>query len=598
MPKITLGEIEYYYLAYAPILPIKETRGWASEVITFNDGSEETHRFRSTPREGVTLQYIIHEKDVPEFSATVEKGIRQQWLVPAWAESQRLTGNDGTKVFFDAAGFWADLGTPVLIFHPHRGYQIRVIEEFAVDGLILDDYTPAPPNSLIMPMRRGVLNGDVQREASGADGTVSLSYTFTDHIIMPIDPARGACNSGLRSTYLGIHVCMNLGFRLFGGPPIESPIDNSRRIGVSNALLQLAEVIEERGLLVDFRFTYWPGSPTGVTYAAVTRGQLEALAASILDLWLVSESQLCDSALASISEFTRTALPNNSRRKDFVIFVTGSGANVADPSGADEAGAFPIIADIVLQEAPYDGYKAVDIYMVRNEPPDTFIEFLQNKDDGPSGVYSSPTDLSEAILSILDHILYPTPCGVASMLREPLAINDSAPHSVTQAYETADYDVGGLVHVSDWSQSKRGVTYSTMTENMAEWRELLDFYDAHSGRDGTFTMPSFERELILISIGGGRFDLTVVDTTFTNPVIRSAVAIRFMDDTWQYADIASVGTPSGGNVTITLASAVEEKEINFIGFLGTYRFASDKLEATWIDRGVAQVSYSLIEVEK
>lgn len=575
MPKCELeGFEDFAFIQYPPITPVTETREYFTEVIEMHDGGEVRKTLRQYPREVLQFDYTTDIFKTPEISNTIEQAIRGKWLVPIWHEATLATPTASNRVYCETEGFGANVGSLVFVFHPSRGYRICKLLQIEPGVLTIDTEEPVPQNSAIMPMRQAVLLGDGDRNAGGFSGELSLKFALTDSLFF--------------RQKAGIVIVAN---RQFMGHD-----DSAMHAEFGAIVSTIAEKAIEHNLQIDLGLVGFPGL-NSQTFIDATVFDIQSGINFAYNLPNTSSAMRADRALEYINGFFRTVAPNPGDRKDVVIFITDSGCNAPPENFAE-------IQDILDGTGDFAGSKSVltKLFAYPNTyngtVNDIFNDVFDNSPDGWQ-LCDPINTIAEYAIDVLQPYIEPPEYNVSRWLSLPFASPGEIPRVIYQSYDTADYEVGKFVIRSTWAESKRRTQINGAASSVSEWRDFLRFFDAHKGKAGEFLMPSFESEVRLVSVSPSRLEIVCQNDGFDLfGSGRERLAFRFTDGTWQFRNIASVSTNTTGNKTITLDVAIANKAVEYVSYAGKWRFESDTLEAKWVDNGVAEFSFGLIEVKK
>lgn len=577
MPKCTLtGYTDFWYINQHPTVPVREERTWLTDNIEMHDGGEERSPLRFFPRERLEYSYIIKTGHAFDTRNSLREGIRGKWLVPVWKEAVPITGVSGDRILCAAAHLGTDVNRLVAVYRVDTGLVFYpVVNKFA-NGIEVADLVTPPAGAMLVPVREGVLVGDVDRDAGGYDGTLDLTYALTDTLYSPPN--------------LGILIAMYRGWNLFGQDPAPGSPEETWRVTIRSFCYWLANQMEALNGRVDIGLQAWPISgPTSAPFVRLNATPTQIRSVGDYATGISRSGQvLADSVFVYANDFFSTVSPNDGLRDDILFFTMGTVLTVSDPS--DMA---PIL-QISNKNAPFNGVRAVDV-LVSNMGTGTYDNDWETVDNvTPPGALPNVgvgTDLYNAMVNlVLPKITKITP---QAWLTPPIAEPDTIPRVIYQDYETVDYEIGGFIHRTTWEGSKKRTEIHCLVESLQEWYSFLDFFDGHQGVAGQFWMPTFERDLRNVSLDMTRFDLTADADGLSVDI--PALGILFTDGTWQIAEVADQ-VVLGGSVTFTLDAAVQDKEILYVCFAGQWRFESDTLTVEWVDHGVGRFSFGLVEV--
>jgi hypothetical protein len=148
-------------------------------------------------------------------------------------------------------------------------------------------------------------------------------------------------------------------------------------------------------------------------------------------------------------------------------------------------------------------------------------------------------------------------------------------------------------------------TLSVVTEDPAETSNIRQLFQKMRGRAGEFWLPTWERDLELISDVSAGSDRLLCEGTdlfnyYEGDKVFQNVMIMLVDGSKSYHRILSyqlLGNDTEVQLTEPLPLGLELSEVELICFLPRVRFGSDTLTTSWLTREVASVSIAFQTLE-
>ncbi len=154
------------------------------------------------------------------------------------------------------------------------------------------------------------------------------------------------------------------------------------------------------------------------------------------------------------------------------------------------------------------------------------------------------------------------------------------------------FGVRGYVDPVDYVARRTNAQY-LLTDSTSQ-DELYGFFIRRFGKRESFYMPSWIREFFATAITTTTLTVAGLETSelFSADPVHRHVVLFLKDGTRVYAEVASVAPVAGESVITFVASiaAIVFTDIIFTTWLLPCRFASDKLEFTWVTNTVAPVT--------
>lgn len=176
-------------LPYIFEAPAKEVLEWKTDVLTTNDGSEQRVRLRKKPRQSFNVTYPIPYREMARAENLVYGWLTRRWAVALWSEAQQVgTLLAGTTVInIDTTASDYRDGAPIMIWESNRKSATADVGIVSAGTLTLNrPLAETFNNPWIVPVRLGRIVGNVSRATSGYNGSLEMTYEFSDNI--DLDP--------------------------------------------------------------------------------------------------------------------------------------------------------------------------------------------------------------------------------------------------------------------------------------------------------------------------------------------------------------------------------------------------------------------------
>ncbi|QVJ12993.1 hypothetical protein [Pseudomonas phage Psa21-HRN] len=176
-------------LPYIFEAPAKEVLEWKTDVLTTNDGSEQRVRLRKKPRQSFNVTYPIPYQEMARAENLVYGWLTRRWAVALWSEAQQVgTLMAGTTVInIDTTASDYRDGALVMIWESNRKSATADVGIVSAGTLTLNrPLAETFNNPWIVPVRLGRIVGNVSRATSGYNGSLEMTYEFSDNI--DLDP--------------------------------------------------------------------------------------------------------------------------------------------------------------------------------------------------------------------------------------------------------------------------------------------------------------------------------------------------------------------------------------------------------------------------
>lgn len=194
MAKITtqlFGELAI--LPYQAEAPVKESLEFLTDVIKAQDATEERLQMRSMPRQSFNYSIPLQAWRTAAAFNTEYGAIRKNWAVPIWTEAQYVGTIGAGLLELPCNTLLYDFRPQSLamLYNVCGDFQIVEIDEVFSDRITLLYDTEYTSGAWLMPVRRGWIQGNVDKPTNGHNGKSSLTFVIDDNpIITPAVPAQ------------------------------------------------------------------------------------------------------------------------------------------------------------------------------------------------------------------------------------------------------------------------------------------------------------------------------------------------------------------------------------------------------------------------
>lgn len=169
--------------------------------------------------------------------------------------------------------------------------------------------------------------------------------------------------------------------------------------------------------------------------------------------------------------------------------------------------------------------------------------------------------------------------------------------TIQSRVDKVDFSLGVIDRFAPWKNSRYATPYTSLLKTPTEIREYRNFLSRCAGRCRQFWMPTFERNLRLVTTGNIMTTIVIKKDSFNSFVVRNNIAIQKTDGTWS-TNVVSSPTPAGANIQLTLATSLgyDASLIRNICYLGLYRLDNDNIHLDWIGNSIVQSTVNIIEL--
>lgn len=202
---VTITGTRVTIFPYEPLLPMKETLEWKTDVMRSRDGSEQRMSIRQVPRQMFDFDVFLENEQLQSrFDAKLFGWQKRTWGVPIWAELEVHTSSiliDDTTIYLDTNNADYRDDSTAIIWQSPTSYEAIKIATVESDRLNLD--LPIRNNwtgkKWIMPLRIANMHAHTTRKVSPDKvGRVQCSFLVQDNVLLTGFVAD--------TTYLGIPV--------------------------------------------------------------------------------------------------------------------------------------------------------------------------------------------------------------------------------------------------------------------------------------------------------------------------------------------------------------------------------------------------------
>jgi len=198
MPKVITTLFGELALLLNPAqVPATEALSFLTDILESDDGSEQYIQLRSKARQEFRYELVVNPKNDADAFNTLWGAIRSKWAIPVWCEAQFVGNIDEgqTSIFCDVDNYDLRESSLALLLNPCGNYQIIEIDTLGVGSIGLSTETNEITNASLVPVRVGMIKGNVAKPTNGFSGKVSLVYSVEDtKIFTPDAPAQYLSN--------------------------------------------------------------------------------------------------------------------------------------------------------------------------------------------------------------------------------------------------------------------------------------------------------------------------------------------------------------------------------------------------------------------
>lgn len=187
MDKITTALFGAIALLPVPAeAPLSETYQWLTDVQSSNNGSEVRLQLRSKPRVRIQ-QTTTRNEDLKARAFNDEYGaIRRLWGVPMWTQAQYVGQiSSGSSVIACNTGNYDYVASSLaLIWQDANTFAVVQVDTVAAFSLGLSATVGTTFSAAyVMPLRVGLVSGDISQQRSGFADVSKVSYDLQDPVL-------------------------------------------------------------------------------------------------------------------------------------------------------------------------------------------------------------------------------------------------------------------------------------------------------------------------------------------------------------------------------------------------------------------------------
>ena len=163
-------------LPYPWRIPATEVLEWATDVRTFNDGTEERIRIRNAPRQSFSFVINTTYPDDGIIFNKVYNNMKEQWAVPNWTQGETVSIGSGED-YIDYSNTYSDLweSSVALLWQSSTQYEFVDIQHF---GVGYGDYYGM--------YYGGATVSDFTYPSTGLKLATGVSTTYTNALLIPV----------------------------------------------------------------------------------------------------------------------------------------------------------------------------------------------------------------------------------------------------------------------------------------------------------------------------------------------------------------------------------------------------------------------------
>lgn len=167
-----------------PRAPLRETLEWLTYVMVSEDGTEERTELRTSPRQTLSMSYFVPPLLQARINNIVYGSRTLQWWVPVWPQVQNVGTVPAGQTFLTAETRYSEFrdGGMVMLWESPESYQLLEMDAVTSNTNIdLNEPTEAFTNAWLMPLRRGYLPRHPERNLSGHNSVLEMTYVIEDN---------------------------------------------------------------------------------------------------------------------------------------------------------------------------------------------------------------------------------------------------------------------------------------------------------------------------------------------------------------------------------------------------------------------------------
>lgn len=575
------GFADHGFIPYPPEVMATETLEFLTDIVLTHNGTEDRTKNRSVARQkvGYKIRTDLLNRQSP-FNLAMQN-IRGKWGVPLWAEAQFVGTVSGTAIDCQTELSAFAAGDLVLVYQNKKAWEVSQVLSVGLNQLVLTPGIGEYKNALVVPVKSGIIDGDITDGASGYQSVYNMTFRvfepkpYTTHLapMFALDVS-GSMNDEVE-------------------PGISRLERAKEQIYTAVEALKGARV--NSNVTVDLSLCFWSTSVNSHEWVDATEDDFdEALA--IIAAQNVTGGTNPDLAFQYANTFFGTTAPNPGNRKDIMFFITDAGAS--NTTAAETA------ADMIARTGQFAEPKDVDIYAINIDVPNVSEALkVDNASDGDIALVdgANPTEMLKRLLLAIEPVIGKQYDGFEVVVAAPIGSTGSFSKTVTKVEDTYDFDLGGFGVLSPWESARVGSSHGFFGDGLEGVLELKRFVYRRFGKHGTFLLPSFEHDIRGTSISGDSLSMFISDDDFaaynTN---RTDVLFFYTDGTKQANTITTVEAVPLGGFRLDFEDPIEKdlSSVEMVCYMGKARFDTDRIEISYIGDSCAEISVNMLELNE
>lgn len=178
---------ELAILPYQAEAPVKETLAFLTDVIAGNDSTEQRIQMRTKPRQTFDYKIPIQLWNKAASFNTEYGAIRKDWAIPIWTEAQYVGNVAASASSISCNTDYYDLrsNSLAMLYSPSGYWQIVEIGILETGTIQVLNSIDAIDSAWLMPVRKGWINGNIDKPTNGNSGKSSISFVIDDNPFIP-----------------------------------------------------------------------------------------------------------------------------------------------------------------------------------------------------------------------------------------------------------------------------------------------------------------------------------------------------------------------------------------------------------------------------
>jgi len=182
--------------------------------------------------------------------------------------------------------------------------------------------------------------------------------------------------------------------------------------------------------------------------------------------------------------------------------------------------------------------------------------------------------------------------------KAPISGHSFMTRTIQSRVDKVDYGLGVIDRLSPWKNSRYATPYASLLKTPTEIRDYRNFLYRRAGRYRHFWMPTFERNLRLVTTGNITTTIVIKNDGYNDWTRRSNIAIQHINGTWTTNTLSAPTIVALGNIQLTLGTSLgyDASLIRNMCYLGLYRFDNDSIDMNWIGNSIVQSTVNIVEL--